>query len=155
MKRIIKLATNSVMAFALVFSLCAFSVSAKEVTEEATVTSPAVTQPLEEVMANLPSKPLVGTGNATITDWGMVYVNLYNNPQTVNEIWILGNKNGGGANTSASFLSTITPYGPTASINGGWQRIYNGGINVSGGQIAFSVDVADNSTAYNIAIVCY
>lgn len=150
MKEIIKVVTSSLMAFVLIFSICTFSVSAKEISENDNNLKYEMSN---VTRATLPSAPLVGTGNKTIRNYGNIIVNLYNNPQKVQEIWVMGNINGGGANTKASFVSGSI--GPTVAIDGSWHRIYKGNMNISGGTIWFSVDVEDNNRDYNIAIVCY
>lgn len=143
------------MAFTLALGLFTGTAYAQEPTVE--ISSTAIERQSGGI-AYLPSKPLVGTGSGTITNSGFIDVSLYNNPQKVTEIWILGNKTGGGASTSAGFYSNVTSNWPSADIDGTWQQIYSNssGINVSGGSISFFVNISPyDDTTYNIAILVY
>ena len=144
MNSVIKRCSIFLMAFAIILSFNSTTAFASEITPDKAFSVSA-----------LPSKPILGSGSATITGWGMITVNMNNPNQTISEIWVLGNKNGGGANTSASFLNEALVSAPYAKIDGAWHRISNSKIHVSGSSFSFSVDVTDKNCAYNIAIVAY
>lgn len=89
-------------------------------------------------------------------DSGVVYINIPAG-YTARCIRFIGNKEGGGANTTISFLgSGISVYGSSAPLNGTFSTISASSMSISGSTtLVISYDIADNSQAYNLVFAVY
>lgn len=102
-------------------------------------------------VASNPTGVYAGSGSASIRGSGMIYVSIPSGC-TAKRLYFIGNKDGGGANTTAN-ISGLSGVVNNVPVNGTWSLISSANmVSYGPNTIQVYVELADKSTTYNIAI---
>lgn len=146
-KRIVAMLTVLSMIFALGIPTPAFAAEASTdtVSNEATVRGD--TLPPKVAIASQGFSNISGSNNT-------LKINIPAG-KTARHIYVIGNQNGGGADTTMYFVGTgISAFGKTVDLDGEYHKISAYGWSQTGGTLVLNVDI-NGSGNYNLAFLIY